>query len=334
MSIKVFTAQEALASAQIDAGRVLSIKAKKENKYHQGTRFFDAKWNVGQHTNKEGWFSVDEVPLTAGIAAPGTKETNPSAEFEGTRLQLTTKLSKAGKWGQFLDLLEPKWEEQVKRLADENVIDLDGKKVHPLMQRNFSKKTKAKDTEGKSLANQPLTDPTIRFKMDFNVFPPKYPHKFLVGVPKTQIFDYRTRTVNEKGVEQFKLATIVDDFGKEVPVDANNVHKFITPGSVLKKGRIMMNSVSESQGWVSLTPIITRAVIEPAGEEGFDDEETVDDVNDAVTNAFAAPTNTPITPNSDENDTEGENTTNSEEKEVQKPNEMTEDELNNLVGDM
>ncbi|SIP85981.1 Hypothetical protein PACV_266 [Pacmanvirus A23] len=325
MSIKVFTAQEALASAQIDASRVLTIKAKKENKYHQGTRFFDAKWNIGQHTNKEGWFSVEDIPLTAGIAAPGTKETNPSAEFEGTRLQLTTKLSKAGKWGQFLNLLDPEWDSQVNRLAGEGVIDLDGKKIHALMQKSFSKKTKAKDAEGKSLAGRPLEDPTIRFKIDFKPFPAKYPHKFLVGVPKTQIFDYRTRTVNEKGQEQFKLATIIDDDGREVPVTADNVHKFVTSGSTLKKGRIMMNSVSESSSYVSLTPIITRAVIEPGAEEGFDDEDNVDMANEAVAAAFNVPDNTPTTPGSgsDETVTEAEST--------DKPNELTEDELDNLV---
>ncbi|QYB17609.1 hypothetical protein PV-S19_0245 [Pacmanvirus S19] len=330
MSIKVFTAQEALASAQIDAGRVLTVKAKKENKYHQGTRFFDAKWNIGQHTNKEGWFSVEDIPLATGIVAKGT-EGNVSAEHEATRLQLTTKLSLAGKWGQFLDLLEPKWIEQITRLADEGVVDLDGKKIHPLMQRLFSKKTMAKDASGKSLANQPLADPTIRFKIDFKPFPEKYPHKFLVGVPKTQFFDYRTRTVNEKGQEQFKLATIIDDFGKEVPVTADNIHKFVTPGSVLKKGRIMMNSVSESTAYVSLTPIITRAVIEPGAEEGFDDEETVDTVNEAVAAAFNVPDNTPVTPGSGSDEVEVKAEVAEVAEVADNSDEITEDELNEMV---
>ena len=293
-SIKVFTAQESAAAAQTDASKILTILAKKENKYYQGTRFFDAKWSIGKNFKKDGWFNVEDIMLTSGIAAPGDKENNPSAEFEGTRLQLSTNLEHAGPWGQFLDLLEPEWFKQVEELSGKGVIDLDGKKIHALIQRTYSKKHKTN-------AGKPLDNPIIRFKMDFTKFPARFPIKNLVGTPKTQIFDYRKPYVDGLGRAQYHPATITNDNGEEEVVDATNVHKFVTRGSVLRKGRIMMHSVSESQGWVSLTPVVTRAIIEGGGDECFDDEEFVGEGGNenttpevAIREAFKVPTNSPV----------------------------------------
>lgn len=265
MSIKVFTADVALAAAKADITKVLSIEKKKNSKAYRGTEFLNAYWTFGADVKKEGWFSFENVELTDGIADPANKEDRRN-EFEGTRLQLQTTLSRAGQIGEFLSLLNPQWRKQVEDLGSSNVIDLDGRKIHDLLQLTLSKKNE-NNPGGK------IDDPIIRFQIDFATFPQKYPHAFLRGLPRTQFYDARTEYKDEQGRVQYKLATITKDDGTEEPITEKNVHLFVTKGSKIVKGRLMMPSVPVSQSWVSLPMVANRIVLMPGTGGGFTDDD-------------------------------------------------------------
>jgi hypothetical protein len=74
--------------------------------------------------------------------------------------------------------LNPEFAKIVKAKGDSNEIDLEGKKIHGLIQDRLSKKNPKNP-------NGIIEDPIIRFKIDFDTFPQKYKHKFLVGQPRT-----------------------------------------------------------------------------------------------------------------------------------------------------
>lgn len=286
MSIKVYTAEEALAAVQANPNKVLTAEKKKDDKPCKGgSRFLNAYWTVGADVKKDGWFSIENIPLSDGIADPSNKNDKRN-DFDGTRLQLQTSVSRAGAFGQFLNLLNPGWRTYVDSLIKDGVINANGKKVHDLLQLTLS------DNNEKTPGAK-IEDPIIRFKIDFGTFPQLYKHKFLVGQPKTQIFDFRTEYTDDKGNKQYKPAMVKDPAtGADVPVNEKNIHLFVTKGSVLRKGRIMITSLAISQSWISLPIYINRAVIEPGAEEGFSDDTPSATVNNAVRDAVnPQPTN-------------------------------------------
>lgn len=264
MSVKVFTAEEALAAANADVSKILSFEKKKEDKAYKGTRFLNVYVTIGAEVRKEPWFSVENIPLSVGVADPENAQDKRN-EFESTRLQLETTLSRAGPFGQFLKKLDPEYRKIIAEKSSDGSINISNRKIHGLLQTHLSE-------ENPKNPGAEMDDPAIRFKIDFGSFPQMYKHKFLIGQPRTQIFDYRTRYVDENGREQFKAATIVNDNGEEEPVTSKNLHKFVTRGSILHKGRVMMPSLAISSNWVSIPIIINRAVIEPGGEDGFSDD--------------------------------------------------------------
>jgi hypothetical protein len=265
MSIKVYPASTLHAAVNADASKVLVIEKKKDEKLYRGTRFLNVYVNVGSELKKELWVAIEDVELTIGVADPSNAEDKRN-EFEGTRLQLQTTVSRCGDFGQFLMKLNPYWKSQVERLAKEGLVNLNGRRVHDLLQLNLSESNQKNP-------NGVIEDPVIRFKVDFSTFPPRYKHRFLVGQPRTQFFDYRTAYADEKGVTQYKPAMVTDPIsGEMVPVTAANLHLFATKGSIIRRGRVMIPSVAISQSWVSIPINIARAVIEPAAESGFSDE--------------------------------------------------------------
>jgi len=300
-TIKVFTAEQALEALNADPTKVLVLEKKKDDKMYKGTRFLNAYFNIGTDMKKEGWFNVEDIELSCGIADPNGPK-NSKNEFESTRLQLETTVSRAGEFGQFLLGLDAQWRAQVAQQAATGVIDMEGKKVHGLVRSSLSKKNE-KNPGGV------IEDPVIGFKIDFNQFPALYRHKFLRGLPRTQFFDYSTRYIDEHGREQFKVAMVENDSGELEPVTAKNVHKFVTEGSILRKGRVMMPSEAESSSWVSFPIVINRAVIEQGGAGGFSDDAPVTPGATANVRAALAQTtddttnDTPVTPETTETPT-------------------------------
>lgn len=260
-NVKVFTAEAAHAAVLEQGDKVLSIIKKKDAKPGKGgSMFLNVKFHGIEGMPKtDGWFSLKDIPISAvqdpAKKKPGQEETKP---------QISMKLSEAGEFGKFIMALQPIWQRKVKELGDSGAIVIGRRVVHDLLQLTISESALEN-------AGQPLTDPIIRIKMaDLgDNFPPTYPISVLQNKPKTEVMDYRT---SPDGEPPYKQAAIIDESGNEVPVSFANMHKFITPGSILRRGRVSITSAAISQNWISLQITINKAVIEPGGPGGFDDE--------------------------------------------------------------
>lgn len=296
MSIRVFSTDELLAAINADPAKFLNVEKKKEDKAYKGTKFLNATVNVGTDVKKELWVKLENVPLGRGIADP-EDENDKRNEFEGTRLQLETTVGRAGKFGQFMLKYDGVWKTKAAALIADGTIKADGRKVHELVQTKLSENNKTNPGGA-------LEDPIIRLPLDFAPFPQKYYHKFLAGQPRTQIFDARTKYVDEQGRTQYKLAVVKNAAGQDELVTDKNVHKFITNNSTLVEGRFMIPSISVSQQWISMPGTVCRCVIEPGVDSGFSDEAPVAVANApgaapavaAVQPATAAPVATPAAP--------------------------------------
>lgn len=281
MAVRVFTAEESLAAAKTDVTKVLIIVQKKTRKEYSGTEFLNAYWNIAGLNRKEGWFTLEDIELSDGMADPENTD-DIRNKFEGTRLQLQTKTSLCGAFGEFLNLLNAQWVAQVKELGESGAIDLEGKKIHELLQTTLSKKNK----------NSPggaIEDPVIRFGVDFGNFPATHPNKALRGQPKTQFYDARTEYLDEAGRVQYKLATIINDDGEEEFVNTKNVHKFVTSGSRIVRMRLSLPSVVVSASWVSLPITANRVILMPGEEGGFTDDDYTPQTTAILKAAFVQP---------------------------------------------
>jgi hypothetical protein len=227
--------------------------------------------------------------LTCGVADPEDLNDKRN-EFEGTRLQHQTSVSKAGAFGEFLSKLNPIFKQNVETLAANGTISLDKKEIHGLVQTHYSASHPEKP-------NEPMEDGVVRFKIDFDTFPGMYKHKFLRGQPRTQFFDYSTRYIDADGREQFKVAMVENDDGEMEPVTTKNLHKFVTKGSIIRRGRIMMPSVPVSKSYVSLPIVCNRIILETGADDGFSDDAPVVNTNTNVKAALApTPAATQTTP--------------------------------------
>lgn len=261
-TIKVFTAEEALAAVKEQGDKVLSVIKKKDTKPGKaGSFFLNVKFHgIAGVPKADGWFSVKDWPIAA-VQDPAKKR----AGSEETKPQISVKISQAGAFGQFMMALQPIWRAKIQELIDSKQIVLGRRLVHDLVQLTISEKAEEN-------AGQPLDDPILRVKMADREekFPATYPVAILQNKPKTEVMDFRTG-VETDGITTYKPATIIDESGREVPVSFANMHKFITPGSYLRRGRISITSVAVSEYWISVQITINKAVIEPGGAGGFDD---------------------------------------------------------------
>lgn len=269
-TIKVISAIQALEAAQKNPAAVLAIKkktAKAGAKKYQ-VEYFDLRWTAGPVIDGEGWFLVENLTLR-GMAAPGDSK-DQRTTFESTRMRLETRLSKAGPFGQFLMMMNAEWIKKVKDMIAAGDMIEDGQKTHDLLRITLSKKN-AENPGGL------LEDPTISFQIDFRPFSATYPVKALRGLPKTQFFDASKEfadPTNAAGPKQYAAATVTDAAGNEIPVDASNIHQFVTHGSILRKGRIHIPSAVISAKYISAPISIQYALIEPStGDGGFEDPE-------------------------------------------------------------
>lgn len=297
MSVIPFTASEALCAATDDVTKVLTIEKKKNPGTYMVT-YLNVYWNIGSFTRREGWFYVKNIELTAGIADPSRK-TDPRNSYPQMRFKLQTTLSKCGKFGQFLNLIQQQWRNQINDLIDKRYIDVEGKKIHDLLQYNVSKKNSKNP-------GAPIEDPIIRFSIDFKTFPKNYRHVFLQNKPRTQFFDAKKKYINNKGETKYEPATITNDDGTQEPITADNVHKFVITGSKIISAIIMITSASVSDGWISLPLVAHEVVIEQGSGEGFeirreDDDEDDSDSKTVITTTSNSTQEVTTNSNTDEN---------------------------------
>lgn len=279
-AITVFSAKDALAAATADRTKIMTAEKKKDDKAYKGTRYLNLYFNIGNSVKAEGWFNMTDVKLSTGMADPADK-LDKRNEYEGTRMQLETSVSRAGDFGKFLLLANETWIEMIQKLAAEGVIVPGARKVHELLQTTLS-------ADNKNNPNGKIDDPLIRFKVDFSAHPEKYRHKFLAGKQKSQILDFTKKYVDADGKVQYQVATVKDpQSGQEVPVNSQNIHLFVKDGAILRSARVMIPSIAISQAWISAPITISRAVIEPGSGGGFSDDCEIESATAAVASHVA-----------------------------------------------
>ncbi len=265
-SIVVFSGKDANAAIKADPTKVLTIEKKKEDKVYRGnTRYMNATFNIGIHVKKSGWFWANDIEITRGMAAPGDPN-DKRAENENMRLVVQTTLSRCGEFGEFLKALNPQWINQVNTMMANGDIKEKGKKAKGLFQDKLSDN----NTEN---PGGDIEDPIVRFDIDFKPYAATYYIPELRNTPKSQFLDYGSKYLDKNNKEQFKPAIVADPTtGLEAPVNANNVHLLVTTGSIIRRGRFVVQTVTIGKTWITLSIELTRAVMEAGPSGGFSDE--------------------------------------------------------------
>lgn len=228
----------------------------------------DGKFTIGNKPPSEGWFNIQDVVLSRTVADPNdpTDKRNENNQDGKINLQLDTRVSKAGDYGQFIHEFNPIWHAEVERCVTAKTIVKGNRRVVDLLQLNMS-------ADNKYEPGAKIEDPIMRFKIDFSEFSVRHPNKMLRGKPKTQFFDFDTEYLDERGVKQYLPATVADPIsGEQVPVNTNNIHLFATEGSIIRSGRIMMTGVAVTKNFISMPATAQRIVLERAVDAGFSDE--------------------------------------------------------------
>lgn len=235
--------------------KVLIVAKKKgEEKTFKGSVFLYTGWNLmtPNDNNSSAYFTYNNAMVAKGITAPEDVVPETPDSFEGIRLSLVHKASELGDLGKFLIQLEHQWQKVIGKCIEDKVIVINKQDIHTLVNLYHSDKHKEVEKRG-----QLISDPWIKFSIDFSKYSPKHPVKFLQNQQKTQFFDDATKEPSK-----------ID--GR--PVDATNIHKLITDGCIVTAGRIEMASVCVSKAWVSMSINLSKAVIKPAAPAGFADD--------------------------------------------------------------
>jgi hypothetical protein len=250
---------DAIKALDADPANFIIERKKGANKKYKGSEFLRSLFSTEGFPRQESWFTInDSIEITRSMAKPGDSE-DYRAEFEGTRLIIQTTVSKAGQFGQFLMKLQPIYEAAINKMAADGQIDISKRSVHQLVQTHYG-------DNHPSMAGEPIDDPVIRLQIKFDNFPAKYPITWLQNKPKTTLWDHSKVTPAGK----YELLTPPSGDA----LSADNVHQVILAGAVIKRMRVMASSVILSSSWVSMPFIIHEAIIQPAGDSGFEDDLT------------------------------------------------------------
>ncbi len=277
MSIVVITATEALNTIKTEPSKILTLKKKimPQGKSYKGNAFYlSTTWTAGGKTSS-GWFNAKDITITRGIADPAKRD--PSSKYtieeqEKMRLQLQSTVSRSGDFGQFLSLFNVEWKAMVGRERTKTgLIGISNRQVHEIVQTVYG-------SSHPTNAGGEIEDPVVRIKIDFSLFPSSMKPDFLADQPRTQFFDFtKPFTDPTDGKTHYRPATVIDPkTGKEAPVDASNLHLFVTTGSIIRHIRCMISSVAVTSTWVAMQIIANRVIIEKGAPDGFSDEDFED----------------------------------------------------------
>lgn len=259
-AIHVFTPEGVIAD--IDAGKtdVIQIREKKNKpKKNYKVSYLDIFIKAEGHTGP-AIFKANDVEITYGLRDPAYEEND---DEEGPRkLSVCTSVADSGKFGEMMEKLNPLFVAEVERCAKEKIIVKAKRNVKEFVSTHYS----SDRTDEK--AGEEFDSPLINFKIDFSLFPDNYPRKFLRGKPKSMVYDFTNDYKDANGRTQYKLAKTPDGDA----LDDSNAFMFLTSGSVIKEGRIHMESLAVSQNWISVPTLAGKLVVDPAGDGGFDDD--------------------------------------------------------------
>jgi hypothetical protein len=244
-------------------------------KTYHGTAYYSAVFDftpIGGQVSDGANFYVDNVVLTSGIMDPKFY----TGAYAKNRLQLTTKYSVCPELGRFFDKVERAWTAATVRALDE--VGTNGKKIIPKSQKRKATRLVQRDAKKEEDDDEKiqLNDPIIRFKISFDKYSTTHPVMELRGAPKTIIRDFSSGYIDQQGHKKFPPAMVMNGENK-VPLDASNIHMFVTRGSTIKRMRFCFDSVSVSEDWFSLSMVVNDVILEHSSASG--PEISDDDLN-------------------------------------------------------
>jgi len=307
--ISVYHPSDVLAALTANSADALHFDLKKDQK--TAVKYMYASFQareigakLGTKTKASAILAITEkdepMVLTKTTVNPENKTEDYRAR-EGYAPCIDTTVKKSGVFGRCMDELDKEWHRQM-ALMKENKLLVSA--MPKGMVRNLVTRVYSEECPKAELKGTMREDPTYNFSIDFTSWPDKYPRAILRGQPKTLIYDYTKSYIDEKGVKQYKLATVINDAGEEELLNDKNVHKFLRFGAKVRIGRFFLDSANQSGQGIAWTRLATKLVVEPAPAEGFGDDAADGDegVSADVANAVNAvgtvttTVTTPITP--------------------------------------
>lgn len=252
-----------------------TIEKPRNSAKYQGSTFHPIKFNFpnGSATH-DGWFSFKDVPIS--FVPKPLELKDGQTQFGNTnpdRLTLSLRISECGALGEFFEYIDGYWRTAVKKAQDEKKL-LAGTRDNPKPIKSFI--TRYYSEKHKTKPNQPMDDPIVSLRIEFDKFSPNYPVIGLRNRQKTVIYDASTAFLNKEGKVEYKEAVYVDEDGVERPVTAKTFGKWVSPGDKIVSGKFQLNTACYSSMSISAPVCLRELVILPnSGIVTFadDDEE-------------------------------------------------------------
>lgn len=284
-----------IASAQAGKGYVLQLlipaDLAKVKSYKGTAKFLNIKMTAWAAEAKpiDVIYAGMEAPLSIPIlfgASAGTDDAPMGADAKRTSVCLS--LSQCGTLGQALEVLERDFLAQVQA----NITKLwTNARKQPLFPCHI-KRVYGEKTKDQTRAGQPRADPLVDVKFCFDKFPDKF-RKSLAGKPRSTVYDWSSRAMDETGHEVFTERT--DDQGRGIsPANASSL---LASGDIIRRIALLVDGVTIYGDGISLRVSIYKIWT----ERGKSDMDYISPVGKSVSmgaasssSASAAPAAVPV----------------------------------------
>lgn len=234
------------------------------------------------------YVQFNDVIITSAIGDPtdmSTERAKSLAKYPAMRLRLTSTVQKAGLFGQWIDQADVCFDNYADSIHAVNPLAGGGKK-RSILHRSYVK-------DGKEVF---IAEPEFQFDLQLvelsgmnygqvSVFSQKHFIAPLRGTPKCTLLEW---TLGPDGKEVLSEPK-VEVNGVMVPVDFKNIHLWITPGSVIKRGRTFVD-FCESASALSCPLRLHWAAIEINRKKGVIEDDYVPPASLASQLGVAPPT--------------------------------------------
>ena len=220
----------------------------KVKSYKSGARFLNTKLTAHSLDGKAfaqvmyGYPEACNIPILFGAPTPEEAKGGPTS----ARVNTCIAYDQSGELGQAIDILDTEFREQTVAYAAKIWKRMGPMKVASPIKRQYGDDTTKKDSSGTSMRGQMRDSPIISLSVDFTSFPQKF-QKALAGKPRTVVYDWASRTVDDHGHELFNER--LGDDGK--PLCLTNAASIIKSGDIIRRILIASDGVSVTTTGVS-----------------------------------------------------------------------------------
>lgn len=246
MSIETSITTEELLAA-LNAGTFKIVPGRKSQS--GDNVYVELNFMVGSQKYRP-WIDIQDIAAAKDLADPNEKKPGQDGAYQA---KFETRVSLCGELGQALVKLDKIWRAAVDELIAKKTIEQFEAKIRGLVVDKYSMRSKDIEKRGK-----PIDDPYISFKLCERLNSPKHPVRELKNRQATVLYDFAThQTITDPKtgeVEDVYEEIILDDGKAFCKDNIKLLYKKIDVASVIKIGRIQLDSVVVGPQWIS-TPI-------------------------------------------------------------------------------